>query len=126
MLIAIWVLTLLGIALWTLTAWGLQALLTMDPGRLQDLKPLIHEIPFGETIDQWLPGWRALLAVAIDATQSLVAWIGHAAPWLVWAMWGVGTAGLLLLAGIVSLAVVLIQRGMRSSEHRQVMGSTPH
>lgn len=53
MLIAIWVLALLGIGLWTLTAWGLNALLTIDPSRLQDLKPLIHEIPFGETIDQW-------------------------------------------------------------------------
>lgn len=125
MLIAIWVLTLLGIALWTLTAWGLQALLTMDPGRLQDLKPLIHEIPFGETIDQWLPGWRALLAVAIDATQSLMAWIGHAAPWLVWAMWGVGTAGLLLGAGVLSLAVVLIRRGMRASEQQRALGAAP-
>jgi hypothetical protein len=116
MLIAIWVLTLLGLGLWSLTAWGMQALLTMDASRLQDLKPLIHEIPFGETIDQWMPGWRALLAVAIDATQALVAWVGHAAPWLIWALWGVGAAGLLLGAGILSLAVVLIRRGMRTAE----------
>lgn len=115
MLIAIWVLTLLGLGLWSLTAWGLQALLTMDASRLQDLKPLIHEIPFGETIDQWMPGWRALLAVAIDATQGLVAWVGHAAPWLIWALWGVGAAGLLLGAGVLSLAVVLIRRGMRTT-----------
>lgn len=123
MLIAIWVLALLGIGLWTLTAWGLNALLTIDPSRLQDLKPLIHEIPFGETIDQWVPGWRALLAVAVDLTQTAVAWIGHAAPWLVWALWGVGTAGMLLLAGIVSLAVVLIRRGMRASEQAQSVGA---
>lgn len=126
MLIAIWVLALLGIGLWTLTAWGLNALLTIDPSRLQDLKPLIHEIPFGETIDQWVPGWRALLAVAVDLTQTAVAWIGHAAPWLVWAMWGVGTAGMLLLAGIVSLAVVLIRRGMRVSESQRALGSPQH
>ena len=126
MLIAIWVLALLGIGLWTLAAWGVNALLTIDPGRLQDLKPLIHEIPFGETIDQWVPGWRALLAVAVDLTQSLVAWIGHAAPWLVWALWGVGTAGMLVLAGIVSLAVVLIRRGMRASEPPRALGSAQH
>lgn len=126
MLIAIWVLALLGIGLWTLTAWGLDALLSIDPSRLQDLKPLIHEIPFGETIDQWVPGWRALLAVAVDMTQTAVAWIGHAAPWLVWALWGVGTAGMLLLAGIVSLAVVLIRRGMRASETARVVGSPQH
>ena len=126
MLIAIWVLALLGIGLWTLTAWGLDALLSIDPSRLQDLKPLIHEIPFGETIDQWVPGWRALLAVAVDMTQTAVAWIGHAAPWLVWALWGVGTAGMLLLAGIVSLAVVLIRRGMRASDAARVVGSPQH
>lgn len=125
MQIAIWLLALVGIGLWSLAAWGMDALLTIDASRMQDLKPLIHDIPFGETIDQWVPGWRALLAVAVDATQALIGWVGHAAPWLIWALWGVGTAGLLLLAGIVSLAVWLIERGMRASPTAPPMGSAP-
>ncbi len=123
MLIAIWVITLLGIALWTLAAWGLQRMLSLDPQHLQELKPLIHEIPFGETIDQWFPAWRALLATAIDMTQHLVSWVGEVAPWLVWALWGTGTAAALLVAGITSLAVVLIRRGMRLSERQRAIGA---
>lgn len=123
MQIAIWVLALLGIGLWSLAAWGLHALLTIDPSRLQDLKPLIEAIPFGELIDNWVPGWQALLGMAVDATQALIRWIGHAAPWLVWALWGLGTMGLLLLAGFVSLAVWLIERGMRASPASARVGS---
>lgn len=126
MIIAIWVIALLGIGLWTLAAWGVHSVLTLDPSRLQDLKPLIHEIPFGETIDQWIPGWRALLGVAVDLTQQGLAWVGDAAPWLVWAVWGLGTGTTLLVAAIVSLAVVLIRKGMRASEAARPLGSPQH
>lgn len=126
MLIAIWTIALLGISLWTLAAWGLAQVLTLDPTRLQGLKPLIHEIPFGETIDQWFPPWRGLLAVAVDMTEHLVRWVGDAAPWLVWAVWGTGTGLMLLLAGLTSLAVVLIQRGVRVSERQRALDAPPH
>jgi hypothetical protein len=120
MLIAIWTLALLGIALWTLAAWGLHALLTLDPSRLQDLKPLIHEIPYGELIDQWIPAWRTMLALAIDLTQKLVGWVGHAADWIVWLLWAAGTGVAVLVAGVLSLSVVLIRRGMAASEAQRL------
>ena len=126
MIIAIWVIALLGIALWTLAAWGVHSVLTIDPTRLQDLKPLIHQIPFGETIDQWIPGWRALLAVAVDLTQQALGWVGDAAPWLVWVVWGLGTGTTLIVAAIVSLAVVLIRKGMRASAAARPLGSPQH
>ena len=126
MLIAIWLIALLGIALWSLAAWGVHSVLAVDPSRLQDLQPLIHEIPFGETIDQWFPAWRTLLALAVDMTQKFAGWLGDVAPWLVWALWATGTGITLLLAALTSLAVVLIRRGVRLSEQQRALGSPQH
>lgn len=125
MQIALWIVTLLCIGLWTVAAWGASWVLGMDPSGLQDLKPLIHEIPFNEQLDQWIPGWRTVLAVAVDMTQAVVGWIGHAAPWLVWAVWAVGTGVTLLLAGLVSLAIALIRRGMRTEDAARSLGTVP-
>lgn len=126
MLIAIWIVALLCIAFWTLAVWGVQHLLLLDPSRLQDLKPLIHEIPFGETIDEWMPSWRALLATTVDLAQSLLSWAGGAAHWLLWTLWGTGTVLTLLIAAVTSLAVVLIRRGMRLEQQQRTVGAAQH
>lgn len=112
MLIAIWIFTLLGVALWSLTCWGLHALLTLGPSRVQDLKPLIEQIPYGDKIELWVPGWQTLLQFVIDIAQGLLASVTQAAPWLAWAIWAAGTVIMLVIAGIVSLAVVLIRNEM--------------
>ncbi|GAP38532.1 hypothetical protein [Piscinibacter sakaiensis] len=125
MLIAVWILTLLGLALWSAAAWGLHAVLSIDPARLQDLKPWLETLPYRDLLERWVPGWQALLGLAIDLTQSLLAWVGHAAPWLVAAVWALGCLGLLATAGLASLAIVLIRRGMRASdEQRRLRAAT--
>ena len=126
MLIAIWIATFFGIALWSLTCWGLHALLTLDPTRIQELKPLIEQVPYGDKIELWVPGWQTLLQFAIDVAQGLFAGIAGAAPWLAWAIWVSGSVVLVVIAGVVSLAVVLIRNEMkRPPQNRPGLPSTP-
>jgi hypothetical protein len=123
MIIAIWIVALLGLALWSLLAWGLNAALNIDPSRLQDLKPLIERIPYGDFLGEWLPNWQAMLAALVDLSQTLLSWVGSAAPWLVAALWGLGAVVILGLAGLGSLAVVLIRKGVKISQEQQGLGS---
>lgn len=116
MIIAIWILALLGLALWSLVAWGLGALLGMDARALVgDLKPLIDQIPYGALIEQWVPGWQGLLHATLDLAQTLLGWLGSAGPVLVWVLWGLGAAALLAVAGVLTLVVSLARRATGGS-----------
>ncbi|MCU0969217.1 MAG: hypothetical protein MUF03_10445 [Rubrivivax sp.] len=110
MLIAIWTVTLLLGLLWSLASWGLHALLSMDPGPLGDLKPMIDQIPHAAVIEQWIPGWREMLQLAVDATQWALGWVGSAAPVIAWGIWAVGLALLVGTALVLTLVVRLIRR----------------
>lgn len=109
MLTAIWILVGLGLALWSLTGWGLYTLLRLDNAWLGDLKPLIDEVPFGPWLDAWIPGWQALLELSIDSVQWLLGWMGAAAPVVVWVVWGLGTLMLVGGGALLSLVVVLLR-----------------
>jgi hypothetical protein len=110
MLIAVWIVVALLLALWSLGAWGLHALLTLDATALSDLKPMVERIPYGELLSRWVPGWQDLVHLLIDLTQTVLGWIGGAAPVVVWVAWGVGALLLLLLGGLLSLVVALIRK----------------
>ena len=110
MMIALWIFTLFMLGLWSLIAWGLHALLTLDAARLGDLKPLIDQIPYGQVISQWIPGWQDLLRMTIDLTQIVLAWVGSAAPVVVWVVWGFGTMVILVIAALLSLLIKVMRR----------------
>lgn len=109
MLIAIWILTLIGLVLWSLASWGLHALLSIDPRWVEDVEKLIHEIPYAETIDRWFPGWRELLGVLMDLSELVLGWVGNNAPLVAWVVWGVG-AIVLLLGGLLLTLIVCLLR----------------
>jgi hypothetical protein len=109
MLVFIWIVTAVLLGLWSLAAWGIHALLSLDPSWVGDIRPLIDQIPYGAVIEQWIPGWRELLQATVDLTQVVLGWLGGAAPWLAWLVWGAGAAGLVLLAGFLTLVVVLLR-----------------
>jgi hypothetical protein len=109
MLSFIWIAVLSGVALWSLLGWGLFRLLAIDQGWLGELQPVIDRVPFGHWLDHWLPGWRALVELAIDAVQLALGALGEAAPIVVWVVWGVGTLVLVGGGALLSLAVVLLR-----------------
>ncbi len=125
MMIATWLAALFATALWSLSCWGVHALLTIDSTRVQELKPLIERIPYGETLELWLPGWQTLLQFAIDLTQGLLAGVASAAPWLVWVVWGAGMAVIVLIAGLASLLIVLVRKESKASQQRPAIESAP-
>lgn len=109
MLPAIWIFTLLGLALWSLAAWGLHTVLTIDPQWVEDVEALIREVPYADEIERWLPGWQALLGAAVDLAQLVLSAIGSNAPLVAWIVWAVGALGLLGLGGVLTLLVCLLR-----------------
>jgi len=112
MQIAIWLITAIVLALWSLAGWGLYQLVSSGVELIGDLKPLIDRIPYAAIVEQWIPGWQDMLKLLLDLTQSLLGWLGGAAPVLVWLVWAGGTGLLLVIAGVLSLAVALIRKSM--------------
>ena len=110
MIIAIWIITAVLLALWSFAGWGLHALIISGTQWLGDLKPLLDRIPYAAIVEQWIPGWIDALKLAIDAMAAALTWLGGAAPVLVWIVWGLGTALLLVLAGVLTLVVALIRK----------------
>jgi hypothetical protein len=107
--IAIWTLTLLLLGLWSLTAWALAGVLSLGAGATAGVSAWVAQQPFGDWVELWMPGALQWLDMALALTQSLLAWLGGAAPWLVWGLWGVGAA--LLVVGAVLLS--LLAAGLR-------------
>lgn len=105
MQILIWLTAAVVLALWSAFAWGLHALLGLDPGWVGDLEPLIAQIPFSAFLDQWLPGWQSLLKLGVEFSQTALRWAGAAAPWVVGVVWTVGA--LLVLGGAAILSALL-------------------
>lgn len=115
MLIAIWILTLVGLALWSLAAWGLHALLAVDPNWVEDVNALLREVPYAEAIDRWFPGWRELLEVLMDVTALVLGWVGTNAPLVAWIVWAVGALALLAGGGLLTLIVCLLRDKPRTA-----------
>jgi hypothetical protein len=106
--IVIWIFTLLGLAAWSLLAWGLHALLVMDPDWIDDVEALIRNVPYAAAIDRWFPGWQDLLHAAMDLAQTVLGWVGSNAPLVAWIVWGIGALVLLTAGGLLSLVVCLL------------------
>ena len=109
MLAFIWIVTLVGLALWTLATWGLHTLLTIDPKWLDDVQALARNVPFADTIEHWFPGWQELLEVLVDLAQTVLTWVGTNAPLVAWIVWGIGALVLLGTGGVLTLIVTLLR-----------------
>lgn len=100
MTIALWLLAACLLALWSLAAWGLHQLLTMDPAWLtaspQRLSEWLATLPWAEQLDLVWPGWQSMLRFAAEISQSLLGWLGDGALWIVWTVWGLGAITLLI------------------------------
>jgi hypothetical protein len=113
--VAIWILMLLLIGLWSLAAWGLAALLGMDAGWVDRVQGWLVDWPPGDWLDLWVPGWMMAMQASLDALQAVLAWLGGAAPILVWGLWSLGLLMLVGLGALLSLIVVLVRRSTAPS-----------
>jgi hypothetical protein len=109
MLVFIWIVILIGFALWSLASWGLHALLAIDPKWLDDVEALARNVPYAEAIDRWFPGWRELLGAVMDLAQVVLYWVGTNAPLVAWIVWGVGALVILGTGGVLTLIVSLLR-----------------
>lgn len=113
MLLVVWILAALALALWSLGAWAVHALLQAAPGWVGDPKGVetaIAGMPMAAWLEQWLPGWQEMLRLSFETMQSALSWTSSAAPWIVWVLWGLGTAGIVAVAGLFSMLVVWWRR----------------
>jgi hypothetical protein len=113
--IAIWIVTLLLVGLWTLASWGLSRLLAMDGSWVSQIEPWLARMPFGGWLETWFPDWLQVAQVSLDALQAALGWLGATAPLLVWVVWGGGALLLMLAGAALSLLVALIRRTMPPS-----------
>ena len=115
MQIIVWVLTAIALTLWSLLAWGLAALLGMDPSWVGDLRALVDRMPFAAALDVWLPGWRALALAMIGLTQTMLGWLGGSAGVVVGIVWAIGALTIAAVAAATSLVIALVRRSAASS-----------
>ena len=114
--IVIWLLAALALGLWSLLAWGVATLLGLDPSWVTDAGGLLKQVPFGEVIEAWVPGWQALLLGSLELARSLLGWLGGFAQVLVWGLWAAGAAVVLLCAGLLSGLVVVMRRSTAAAQ----------
>jgi hypothetical protein len=105
----VWILTLLGLAVWSLLAWGLHAVLTIDPRWVDNVESLIHEVPYADLIDDWIPGWQQLVLVTMDLAQTVLSWVGSNAPLVAWIVWAIGALAILGTGLVLTLIVCLLR-----------------
>ena len=109
MIAAIWIGVAVALVLWSLLGWGLYRLLVQPHAWLGELQPLLDQVPFGDWLDRWLPGWQALAELTIDTVQMALGALGAAAPLVAWGVWGLGTLALVGLGALASLVVALVR-----------------
>jgi hypothetical protein len=61
--------------------------------------------PAAGWLDHWLPGWDALLAALIQLLQAVLRGVAAWIPWLLGAVWALGSLLTLALAGLLHWAI---------------------
>ncbi len=110
MMLALWIFTAVAVGLWSLSAWGLYRLLTLETGAFDRLDEVLAQWPPAGVLDAWLPGWQDWLRLGLELTQAALGWVGSVAPWIVWATWATGTGVMLAVAGLLALLIRLATR----------------
>ena len=108
--IAIWIIAALALALWSLLAWGAATLLGLDPAWVGEIRPWLDKLPFAAWLGDYVPGWKDLAVSLLDLTRALLGWVGSAAVWIVWALWGAGALLVVGTAAVLSLIVKLMAK----------------
>jgi hypothetical protein len=78
MLIAVWLIALVVLGLWTLSAWGLHALLVALPNDWSGLAVWVEKLPANPWLENFFPGWQSMLTWILEITESALFLLGCA------------------------------------------------
>ena len=85
----IWILAFIALALWSAAAWGVSALLGMDPDWVEGLRPALKGWPGTAWMEIWLPGWKdSGIPRTVPEPSGMSSahrdrdWFPTASPWL--------------------------------------------
>jgi hypothetical protein len=112
---AIWITAAVALASWSVAAWLLVVAARSGQGWLEYVAAWAARQPYARWLDDWLPGWHALLRELAGLMQALLGWLGVSAPWWPWLLWAVGAVAVLLVACTFSLFIVLLTPAARSA-----------
>jgi hypothetical protein len=113
LLCLIWLFTVAVLVFWTLGAWGVAALATVDWGSAAAVETAARE-----SLGRWLAGtpleaWIPALTDLIRTAGTLLAGAGQWLPALTWTVWGIGTAVAVVLAALASVFATWLVRTAR-------------
>jgi hypothetical protein len=112
----IWIAAAFFIACWSLLAWGAATLAALGAGvggLPADWYAWLSDLPGIAWLDVWMPGWREALVWSAQTAGAVLGWVGETGRWVIWIVWGLGTAAMLLCAALVSGLVALMRRDER-------------
>lgn len=109
MVIAVWILALVGLAFWSLVVWGIHVVLAIDPHWVGSLSPQLETMPYAAWLTQWFPGWQELARIGLETTQSALGWVGGAAPVALVIIWAIGAFMLLGVAIVLTIVIKLLR-----------------
>lgn len=118
MMIAVWLIAVLALGLWSLGAWGLHTLLVALPNDWSSLAIWVEKLPPNPWLENFFPGWQGWLTWLLRITETALSWAGGAADimgWAVLVMWGLGALFLLVCALLGTMVVVWVRRSMPST-----------
>jgi hypothetical protein len=105
---AIWITAAIVLAFWSVAAWLLVEAAQRGPAWVEQLADWAARQTYGRWLDDWLPGWLALLRALAELMHTLLGWLGVSAPWWPGLLWAAGVVAVLLVACAFSLFVVLL------------------
>lgn len=115
---AIWTVCTLVLLLWTALAWGLWALLTLEPDWIKALHEHLSDTVLGTWLSQHLSGWNHLLTDGLAQIQDLLSGLSRPLSWLIGLLWLVGAAAALLVASVTHAAIVRSESQTRAGPPR--------
>jgi hypothetical protein len=116
MVVAIWIVALLLLGLWSLLGWGLAQVLAFEGQWVLAIEPWLAHVPFADLLERWWPTWQDSARLLLELGQAALGWLGQAAPVIVWTLWGLGAVLLLGAAGLMNLLVVLLRRRLPAAQ----------
>lgn len=119
MVVAVWLVGLVLLALWSLTmwaahaAWGVLSDLPWDQAaeRVRSLQlPPALEVWLGSAWREWIDAMAPLIEWLVRLLQGSAGWLQEAVPVLIWGVWGLGSLALLVLTAVAAGAVGWVRR----------------